>query len=558
MRHTLAVLVLLSLALPLRADGVFMLSNPNAELSAETPRQQAAIIRRADGREMLILQPTYYGPPGDFAWIVPVPGLPGPEDVKAGVGEFLSACLATTEPVYRTTIRVPRDRNGVAAAGAAINGIDGVTVYGQFDVGKYHAAILSATAAGGLLAWLHDNHFPVPDRFAAGLQAYVNRGWYFVAFRLRADFGKDRAGSLDLEAVGISFATKDLIYPLTLTGLASAPKLSLLLVVADDQPVTCTTFPTISPDTPVNLPRGSCYGTYRRQVLEAHPDGVLLREAVWLAMENYERTEGETDSLSLSDWQMPLRELVLHPGDYPSWAVGTRDWSGAQLSRFFTVLPREHLQDLVFVPDPSAPKYLTLVERTSHPPVPWWAWLNFRAPLNSSAFLALLVCAGVVLLAFAFRPKTRSTLIGMAISGAVLALLLGAETERSYTSPKVEYAHKLAPRLKDGLEGFTNLYGAYPTTMAQLLTQPQPQGSGQDAAGNPVALPAKPRPFHREAQATRGGPRDEQWDIANSNWESKPVPVDPLTGRADTWIIDPLDPEIISSGGFTLRVSMAK
>ncbi len=63
------------LALPALADGMFAPAKGLArafqqELQPTTPRQSAAILRRPDGRESLILQPTYRGPAADFAWVV--------------------------------------------------------------------------------------------------------------------------------------------------------------------------------------------------------------------------------------------------------------------------------------------------------------------------------------------------------------------------------------------------------------------------------------------------------------------------------------------------------
>ncbi|MDQ2687517.1 MAG: DUF2330 domain-containing protein, partial [Armatimonadota bacterium] len=50
--------------------------NSNRERTFITePAQKAAVIYQ-NGRERLIISPSYQGPPGDFAWVVPVPSRP--------------------------------------------------------------------------------------------------------------------------------------------------------------------------------------------------------------------------------------------------------------------------------------------------------------------------------------------------------------------------------------------------------------------------------------------------------------------------------------------------
>ena len=535
MRQWPLVVAVLALGAGAGADGVFIPA-PSAELTPQTPRQEAVIVRCPDGREMLVLQPTYYGPPGEFAWIVPVPGLPAAGDVQAGVQPLLTACLETTKPLVRTSIRAPGDWGERLAEFPGTAGIPsaaslGVVVHAVIDVGKYRAAILSGTGAQGLLDWLHAGGFPVPARFASVLQDYLDRHWYFVAFKLRATFGKDRVGTMDLEPVAIIFRTSQLVYPLSLTRLGSAPWLSLLLAVVDDQPATCATFPVVWPQQETRLPLGSNYGTYRRQVISAHPEGVLLREAVWRLIQPRPADASQPplrwwDRIMVTGLDMP--SAVLDAVPFPGPTKGC-------LTRFYTDLPREKLTDLVFTPDPSAPHYLTLVRRAARPAVPWQFWLG---DLRVCLALGLLLVAGLVLdlIGWTRRARPVRRLAALAVGTALALVPLVAWSVAVITPPRGDPPHPRVQLQKEheeftgALDRWTKTFGAYPSSLAQLAEAYPRDQAGQDAAGNPVTLPAK-------------------------RWQPFPIPPDPLTGRADTWILDPLDPEIVSSGGFQIRVS---
>ncbi|MGD9498117.1 MAG: DUF2330 domain-containing protein, partial [Armatimonadota bacterium] len=218
--------------LPLRPaapDGMFMppaeeYSRVYGDLGAASTEQKGIIIEAAEGREVLLLQTTYQGPAGEFAWVIPVPGEPGEDDVFVANAEFIEHLLETTAPRVETHIETPEARHtateGVAmdAMGPAPGGMamvpQTVTVHRRMDVGDYDVSVLSATGPEVLIEWLNANGYATPVQHADVIDHYVRLRWYFVALRVRPAVAEQRPVLDDVKPIGIEFATDTLVYPL--------------------------------------------------------------------------------------------------------------------------------------------------------------------------------------------------------------------------------------------------------------------------------------------------------------------------------------------------------
>jgi hypothetical protein len=118
--------------------------------------------------------------------------------------------------------------------------------------------------------------------------------------------------------------------------------------------------------------------------------------------------------------------------------------------------------------------------------------------------------------------------------GLVLALGLGTGVNAVrlsfYHSVGDAFARQVTD-LRQDLQDFSDAHGCYPLTVAQMEGW-QAATEGQTAGGDRVPLGAT-------------GPTAPARSLAGS---------DPLTGRDDSWIIDPLDPAIITSTAFKVTV----
>jgi hypothetical protein len=146
------------------------------------------VVFRDGSHTIMSVQNRYRGPVEEFALLVPVPVVLGPDQVKVldrSVFDFFEKTTSPTlvhmqeqDPCFR-----PDDRDGVGS-GPPGSGMAGgsVTVESEFIVGEYQVAVLSASDAAGLDGWLKTNGYAIPPGAEAQLRPYVEAGSkFFVA-----------------------------------------------------------------------------------------------------------------------------------------------------------------------------------------------------------------------------------------------------------------------------------------------------------------------------------------------------------------------------------------
>lgn len=224
------------------ADGGFV--GPYG-LSVWEPSQSALIVYDAADRiEQLIIQPGFRSQASEFAWIVPVPGLP---EIEAACGDLFQECYLLTEPIER-------DRgDGFACADEQVmydvapptieNG--GVIIHAEEMIGIYETITVSADDAAqladSLYAWgyLHEEN---EDEVLAALSHYIEQesSWYFVALRVKSSdgvYGEYWYGGL--EPVSFTFESDEIIYPMRISKISTQASTSLVLYICADHRLVC-------------------------------------------------------------------------------------------------------------------------------------------------------------------------------------------------------------------------------------------------------------------------------------------------------------------------------
>ncbi len=169
---------------------------------------QVAIVRQGT-RTTLNLAMDYAGDLTQFAVVIPVPVVLGPDDVKLldpalfqtmdaysgprlvsyscddfngdsgwGGGGGAGGCLGCVGPAEH-----PMARDG-AADGGAVEAEPAVTVEASFTEGEYEIVVLSAEESAGLYIWLADNGYALPSGGEAILDEYIAAGSYFFAAKV--------------------------------------------------------------------------------------------------------------------------------------------------------------------------------------------------------------------------------------------------------------------------------------------------------------------------------------------------------------------------------------
>ncbi|MEM6996976.1 MAG: DUF2330 domain-containing protein [Myxococcota bacterium] len=154
-----------------------------------------------------------------FAWIIPVPALP---EVEVGSDQLLANVLDASVPVYGfETEDLCEDSNDdgqsflIQADGA--NGGTGVVVVAKDTVGAFEYVALQGGTSESIMTWLFDNGYAQDDAAPEILDAYIDQGSIFLAFRLDHSEGID-----DIHPLVIRYPGTEPCIPLRLTAIAAS------------------------------------------------------------------------------------------------------------------------------------------------------------------------------------------------------------------------------------------------------------------------------------------------------------------------------------------------
>ncbi|MEO0322200.1 MAG: DUF2330 domain-containing protein [Myxococcota bacterium] len=218
-----------------------------------------------------IVQVLYEGAIDDFAWVIPVPGVPtlgtsDPQlfdDLEASTAPsvFFQAAPATGGGAACGADAGFALRSDSAGAGA------GVEIVGTANVGPYETVTLTGDDAEAVIDWLVDNGYAVPDAAVPLFERYVAEGRYFVALRLAAT-----ADLKALEPLRLTYDSDELCIPIRLTAIATAPVLAVTAWFLAPEPVVPSNYALVEVPTARLRQNGdgtTNYGEIAREVVQA-------------------------------------------------------------------------------------------------------------------------------------------------------------------------------------------------------------------------------------------------------------------------------------------------
>ncbi|HCE44980.1 MAG TPA: hypothetical protein DET40_15680 [Lentisphaeria bacterium] len=192
--------------------------------------QQKAIIVHDEGVEDLILQVKYEGKAEDFGWIVPVPSMPE-------IRPLTYSCFYVLEQnpgvmIFESYLDKYKTVNlrerGTFAEGKSSD----TKVLEEKTVGIYKTSILKSEDGQSLKAWLEENKYKMPDGAEKVFDHYIQKKWFFVAFRINSSsIDDDKTARLsrgELDPIHLIFKTEKPVYPLYISSL-NADKTKLLI-----------------------------------------------------------------------------------------------------------------------------------------------------------------------------------------------------------------------------------------------------------------------------------------------------------------------------------------
>jgi MYXO-CTERM domain-containing protein len=177
--------------------------------------QQDIIVAYRNGVETYVFQPTFCGTATDFGLILPVPStlaqLPALSDQQA-----FTTVDSLSQPNYVTVTYCQSDTLGAGSKGPGQTGGsgNGATVVAAGRVGFLDWVQLKADTDTSFTDWLTKNGYPYSTAASSVFSYYVQKGWYFVAFRISQ--GAAPGGGSVCSALGpvaLSFASPVPVVP---------------------------------------------------------------------------------------------------------------------------------------------------------------------------------------------------------------------------------------------------------------------------------------------------------------------------------------------------------
>jgi hypothetical protein len=205
---------------------------------------QQAVILYFDNRETLVLQTEYEGELADFSWLIPTPSPVTADDVReadANIYYWLDDLTAPSfymlTPSHRGSSYELHSGGCSCSSGGGGGGDrtaagdadqDHVEVLETILTETYEVNVLNTTEVQDLIDWLDQNDYAHPIGSDAVFENYIQRGWYFLAVRIRPS-NPGEVIKQSLAPIQISFKTDEPVLPMMISSLSSEPETEILI-----------------------------------------------------------------------------------------------------------------------------------------------------------------------------------------------------------------------------------------------------------------------------------------------------------------------------------------
>ena len=236
-----------------------------------------------DHETAITMASDYEGDPKEFAIVVPVPTFI--ERKQIGVVEIktidhLDAYTAPRlveyrdeDPCYRPPESYGAMTRAVPAptmARPAPERYRGVTVEATYDVAEYDVSILSAKESDGLVNWLVDNGYRLPDGAQAVLGSYIKQGMRFFVAKVNLD-RMQLLGHGFLRPLQVRYHSAKFMIPIRLGTLnAAGPQDLIAFVLSPRGRVEAVNYQTLALPTGMSVPLyvKQDFGTFYKAMFE--------------------------------------------------------------------------------------------------------------------------------------------------------------------------------------------------------------------------------------------------------------------------------------------------
>jgi hypothetical protein len=265
-RAIVAVLVLLFV--PARADAFCGFYVAKADTKLFNKSSKVVLVRDED-KTVLTMANDFQGPVKEFAVVIPVPTVITRGQIHIGDAKVVDHLDAYTSP--RLVEYFDEDpceqREYKKSKGAAMprsaakedSGADrarslGVTIEASYTVGEYDILILSAKESGGLIVWLKETGYRIPDGAEGVVGSYLKQGMKFFVAKVNLK-EHDKLGGGLLRPIQVAYESPKFMLPIRLgTVNANGPQDLFVFALTRTGRVEATNYRTVKLPSDVNVP----------------------------------------------------------------------------------------------------------------------------------------------------------------------------------------------------------------------------------------------------------------------------------------------------------------
>ena len=226
------------------------------------------VLVRDDVRTVITMASDYRGEPSEFAMVIPVVDVPEREQINVanpGLVDHLDEYTAPRLVEYYDDNPCDVDRyrrmEMVAMSAppeaileeAEVSAEDlGVTIEAEYEVGEYDILILSAEESDGLITWLNQNEYRIPDGAEEVVGAYLRRGMKFFVAKVNLE---RHGGSSMLRPIQVAYEDENFMLPIRLGTVNADGKQELFVfAITREGRVETTNYKTVKLPSDMDVP----------------------------------------------------------------------------------------------------------------------------------------------------------------------------------------------------------------------------------------------------------------------------------------------------------------
>lgn len=215
----------LSLSAPAHAFCGFYVAKADTDLFNDASK---VAIARDGERTVVTMASDFRGETSEFAMVIPVVDIPEREQINVANPALIDHLDAYTAPRlveyfdenpcdmrrYRELATMSPAPEAVMDAVPMEEAEDlGVTIEAEYEVGEYDILILSAEESDGLITWLNQNGYKIPDGAEETVGAYLRRDMKFFVAKVNLE---RHDGSSMLRPIQVAYEDEDFMLPIRL------------------------------------------------------------------------------------------------------------------------------------------------------------------------------------------------------------------------------------------------------------------------------------------------------------------------------------------------------